>query len=89
MEIRRFDRQENMSSEVRNDILQIIRDLSDLKITAHRIENMFYGFFDGYDYADLIHKSSELQEIAKEDTGLYLRIIDTCETIKNYPTEIN
>ena len=90
MEIRRFDRHENMSSETRGTILNIISELEicPLGPSTFIMENWLYGSFDGYDYSEYAISSSELASIKNVDPELAAKITEIFETIKNYPTAI-
>jgi hypothetical protein len=90
MEIRRFNRHENMSSEVRKKILEIITELHDIdSFNVNPVINMLYGFFDGYDYTEKIIFSTEFAEITYLIPDLGADISEICGIIEKYPTEIN
>ena len=90
MEIRRFNRHENMSSEVRKKILEIITELHDIdSFNVNPVINMLYGFFDGYDYTEKIIFSTEFAEITYLIPDLGADIFEICRIIEKYPTEIN
>jgi hypothetical protein len=85
MLIPRFNRHENMSSETLSEILDIIRDLGYCECPTHQLENMLYGFFDGYDYTELFRKSYQLAEVNQENPELGARISAVCGIIESYP----
>lgn len=85
MLVPRFNRHENMSSETRHEILDIIGDLVFIEENTFNLENMLYGFFDGYDYADVIMESKELKEITSKNPELAIRIASVCGIIDSYP----
>jgi hypothetical protein len=74
----RFDRHTNMSSETRNEILDIIGEVD--YNTGFDLMNMLYGLFDGYLYDDLL----EVAKGAKIDKALYNRVENVVTVIKNY-----
>lgn len=86
MEIRRFDRQENMSSQTLSEILGIIGDLVDIEAPTRQLENMLYGFFDGYDYTEQIVFSKDLANVTHENPSLGAKISKICGIIESYPT---
>lgn len=86
MEIRRFDRHENMSSETLSKILNIIGDLVDIEAPTRHLENMLYGFFDGYDYTEQIIFSKDLADVTHENPSLGAKISEICGIIESYPT---
>lgn len=74
----RFDRHTNMSSETRNEILDIIGEV-DFN-TGFDLMNMLYGLFDGYLYDDLLPLVTK-----HPDQLLYNRVKKVVSTIKKYP----
>lgn len=90
MEIRRFNRHENMSSETRGMILDTINELSlcPLGPSAFTMENWLYGAFDGYDYSEVAIFSTELATITHVDPDLGAKISGIFGIIEKYPTEI-
>jgi hypothetical protein len=67
-----------MSSETRNEILDIIGEVD--YNTGFDLMNMLYGLFDGYLYDDLL----EVAKGAKIDKALYNRVENVVTVIKNY-----
>ena len=74
----RFDRHTNMSSETRNEILDIIGEV-DFN-TGFDLMNMLYGLFDGYLYDDLLPLVTK-----HPDQLLYNRVKKVVSTVKKYP----
>ena len=87
MEIRRFNRHENMSSETRKLILDTICELGDCPLgSTFVIENWLYGAFDGYNYYDVAIQSHELASITAVDPELGAKIVKIFDIINEYPT---
>jgi len=87
MEIRRFDRHENMSSETRKMILDTIIDLSECPLgSTILVENWLYGSFDGYNYYEVAIQSNELASITAADPELGDKILKIFDIINEYPT---
>lgn len=88
MEIRRFNRHENMSSETRGLILETINELTlcPLGHSTFIVENWLYGAFDGYDYSEYAIVSNELSSITEVDSALGAKIAEIFNLIKTYPT---
>ena len=78
----RFDIHTNMSSETRNEILDIIGEV-DFN-TGFDLMNMLYGLFDGYLYDDLLPLVTK-----HPDQLLYNRVKKVVSTIKKYPKIIH
>ena len=74
----RFDRHTNMSSETRNEILDIIGEVD--YNTGFDLMNMLYGLFDGYLYDELLPLVTK-----HPDQLLYNRVKKVVLTIKKYP----
>ena len=74
----RFDRHTNMSSETRNEILDIIGEV-DFN-TGFDLMNMLYGLFDGYLYDELLPLVTK-----HPDQLLYNRVKKVVSTVKKYP----
>ena len=85
MSIPQFNRHEHMDSSTRGIILDCINELSDCETETRSIENMLYGFFDGFDYSDNIEESTEINEIKIENPNLHLKILVICRIVKKYP----
>ena len=90
MEIRRFNRHENMSSETRGLILNVIRELDEcpLSVSTFTVENWLFGSFDGYDYSEYAITSTELASITEVDPALGNKIKEIFTLINSYPTVI-
>jgi hypothetical protein len=73
----RFDRHTNMSSETRQEILDIIGEVN--YNTGFDLMNMLYGLFDGYLYDDLLSVTKNA------DNTLYNRVKRVVSTVKKYP----
>ena len=73
----RFDRHTNMSSETREEILDIIGEV-DFN-TGFDLMNMLYGLFDGYLYDELLSVTKNA------DNTLYNRVKRVVSTVKKYP----
>lgn len=73
-----FNRHANMTSETRDEIMDILKEV-DFN-TGFDLMNMLYGLFDGYLYDDLL----EVARGAKVDNVLYNRIENVVSVIKNY-----
>ena len=74
----RFDRHTNMSSETRNEILDIIGEVD--YNTGFDLMNMLYGLFDGYLYDELLPLVTK-----HPDQLLYNRVKKVVSTVKKYP----
>ena len=74
----RFDRHTNMSSETRQEILDIIGEVD--YNTGFDLMNMLYGLFDGYLYDELLPLVTK-----HPDQLLYNRVKKVVSTIKKYP----
>ena len=74
----RFDRHTNMSSETRQEILDIIGEV-DFN-TGFDLMNMLYGLFDGYLYDELLPLVTK-----HPDQLLYNRVKKVVSTVKKYP----
>jgi hypothetical protein len=74
----RFDRHTNMSSETRQEILDILKEV-DFN-TGFDLMNMLYGLFDGYLYDDLLPLVTK-----HPDQLLYNRVKKVVSTVKKYP----
>lgn len=85
MPIPRFNRHENMSSETIAELMKILAELSYCEFPTHQLENMIYGFFDGYDYSENIIQSSQLSNVLQTNSALHKQICSICKVIKSYP----
>ena len=90
MEIRRFNRHENMSSETRGLILEVIGELAlcPLGHSTFIVENWLFGSFDGYDYSEYAITSTELASITEVDPTLGNKIKEIFTLVNSYPTLI-
>ena len=87
MEIRRFDRHENMDSETRGMILDAVCELGACPLgSTFVIENWLYGAFDGYNYYDVAIQSRELVSVRNADPELGDKIVKIFNIINEYPT---
>ncbi len=88
MEIRKFNRHENMSSETQKLILETINDvaLCTLGHSTFVVENWLFGSFDGYDYSEYAISSTELASITEVDPALGAKITEIFTLINSYPT---
>jgi len=90
MEIRRFDRHAHMSKETREAILDCISNLYEFKIgvSCFNVTNYLYGFFDGYDYSELVPKEECMKAIKDKNPVVYQKIMDICQEVSQYPVGI-
>jgi len=90
MDIRRFNRHENMSSETRGLILEAIGELATCPLgpSTFIVENWLFGSFDGYDYSEYAITSTELASITEVDPTLGNKIKEIFTLIGSYPTLI-
>jgi len=88
-EIRKFDRHANMDAQTREKILELIQALTLLSarkgVETFSTKNFLYGFFDGYDYSNILPENEEAQEIKEKDFDLYLKILGVCYIVSKYP----
>lgn len=81
MSYTRFDRHAHMSTETREEILDLTIYRSDEKgRVPFNIENSLYGLFDGYFYDDLM---SDVEEFGDEE--FTQRVSAVVETVSQYP----
>jgi hypothetical protein len=85
MEIRKFNRHESMDGKTRESILNTIRDLMMVDCETWNIQNMLYGFFDGYDYSPILPEHKEMKELMEADYDLYLKVMGYCNIVSQYP----
>ena len=90
MNVTYFNRHENMDSETRFMILDVIKELCYKCETTNtaRIENWLYGTFDGYDYSEVAIKSKELTELTHENADLACRVTNIFDIIEKYPRTV-
>lgn len=81
---RRFDRHENMDSETRKEIMDLIikLKLSD-SFGDFDLVNSLYGLFDGYFYEDTLKKHQKVIEV--EDVTLGIRLANVIKEVGSYP----
>ncbi len=82
-----FNRHENMDSETRFMILDVIKELCYKCETTNtaRIENYLYGSFDGYDYSEIVFESNDFVDLTLENTELAVKVSDIFTMISKYP----
>jgi hypothetical protein len=85
MSYTRFDRQENMVAETRTEIMGIIREIGDNDYSRN-LENMMYGLFDGYLYAEI---QIEALQLPTELASKVMRIFDICNRYPKYEPQTN
>ena len=84
-EIRRFDRHEHMDAQTREGILELINKLMLLNTETFTVRNYLYGFFDGYDYSEVLPEHNEMKELKEESFELYLKVLGVCMIVSKYP----
>jgi len=82
-EIRRFNRQEQMDSETREEVLDTLSD-PDL---SGALTNYLYGLFDGYDYSETENFQKEMRKLKSKDMNLYDRVNRLYKKIDMYKFE--
>jgi hypothetical protein len=86
MQVTYFNRHENMDSETRFKILDLIKELSyKCECDTFTLENYLYGSFDGYDYSEIVIKSDALAKLTFENVELALKVTDIFAIIEKYP----
>ena len=85
MSYTRFERHEFMTAETRSEIMEIIRELRD-NDCSRNLENMMYGLFDGYLYAEI---QIEALQLPTEMASKVMRIFDTCNRYPKYEPQTN
>lgn len=80
-----FDRHEFMAAETRSDIIEIIRELRD-NDSSRNLENMMYGLFDGYLYAEI---QVEALQLPTKMASKVMRIFDICNHYPKYERRTN
>jgi hypothetical protein len=82
-----FNRYENMDSETRRMILDVINDLYECPLghSTFTMQNWLSGTFDGYDYSDVAIFSHELASITHVDSELGAKISEIFGIIEKYP----
>lgn len=80
---RRFDRHENMGSETRGEIMDLIIKFKLSEFGDFDLVNSLYGLFDGYFYEDTLNKHQKVIEV--EDVTLGIRLANLINEVKEYP----
>jgi hypothetical protein len=81
--IRRFNRHEQMDSETREEILDVLSEPN----TPRGLVNYLYGLFDGYDYSNTANFKKEMKLLKSKDSKLHDRVIQIYKKIDNYKFE--
>jgi len=79
----RFDRHENMDSETREEIMDLIIKLKLSEFGDFDLVNSLYGLFDGYFYEDTLKKHQKV--IESEDVTLGIRLANVIKEVGSYP----
>jgi len=85
MSYTRFERHEFMTTETRSEIMDIIRELRD-NDCSRNLENMMYGLFDGYLYAEI---QIEALQLPTEMASKVMQIFDICNRYPKYEPQTN
>jgi hypothetical protein len=85
MSYTRFDRHEYMGAETRSEIMDTIREIGDDDYSRN-LENMMYGLFDGYLYAEI---QIEALQLPTELASKVMRIFDICNHYPKYEPQTN
>jgi hypothetical protein len=80
---RRFDRHENMNSETREEIMDLIIKTKLSEFGDFDLVNSLYGLFDGYFYEDTLNKHQKVIEV--EDVTLGIRLANVIKEVGSYP----
>ena len=90
MQVTYFNRHENMDSETRFKILDLIKELSyKCKCDTFTLENYLYGAFDGYDYSQIIFESNDFTDLTLENVEIACKLVEIYEIIEKYPRTKN
>ena len=79
----RFDRHENMDSETRREIMDLIIKFKLSEFGDFDLVNSLYGLFDGYFYEDTLKKHQKVIEV--EDVTLGIRLANVIKEVGSYP----
>tara|TARA_Y100000389_G_scaffold75058_1_gene71657 strand:- start:409 stop:684 length:276 start_codon:yes stop_codon:yes gene_type:complete len=79
----RFDRHENMNSETREEIMDLIIKTKLSEFGDFDLVNSLYGLFDGYFYEDTLKKHQKV--IEAEDVTLGIRLANVIKEVGSYP----
>ena len=82
-EIRRFDRHEQMDSQTREEILDIVSEPE----LRGSLTNYLYGLYDGYDYSQTERFKEEMKNLKSKDSVLHDRINAIYKKIDKYKFE--
>jgi hypothetical protein len=82
-EIRRFDRHEQMDSQTREEILDIVSEPE----LRGALTNYLYGLYDGYDYSQTERFKEEMKNLKSKDSVLHDRINAIYKKIDKYKFE--
>ena len=80
---KRFDRHENMNSETREEIMDLIIKFKLSEFGDFDLVNSLYGLFDGYFYEDTLKKHQKVIEV--EDVTLGIRLANVIKEVGSYP----
>ena len=80
---KRFDRHENMNSETREEIMDLIIKTKLSEFGDFDLVNSLYGLFDGYFYEDTLKKHQKV--IEAEDIKLGIRLANVIKEVGSYP----
>jgi hypothetical protein len=81
--VKRFDRHENMSSETREEIMDLIIKLKLSEFGDFDLVNSLYGLFDGYYYEDTFKEHQKA--IIDSDFSLGMRLSVVMLEVQGYP----
>ncbi len=79
----RFDRHENMNSETREEIMDLIIKTKLSEFGDFDLVNSLYGLFDGYFYEDTLKKHQKV--IESKDITLGIRLANVIKEVGSYP----
>jgi len=79
----RFDRHENMDSETRGEIMDLIIKFKLSEFGDFDLVNSLYGLFDGYFYEDTLKKHQKV--IESKDITLGIRLANVIKEVGSYP----
>lgn len=82
-EVRRFNRHEQMDSETREEVLDVVSE-PQLKGS---LTNYLYGLYDGYDYSETENFKKEMSKLKSKDLAMYDRINAIYRKIDKYKFE--
>jgi hypothetical protein len=82
-EVRRFNRHEQMDSETREEVLDVV---SEPQLNGS-LTNYLYGLYDGYDYSETENFKKEMSKLKSKDLAMYDRINAIYRKIDKYKFE--